>query len=83
MRALGRGMPQRLRSKAAAQPLPQPARLPTASIHPAVDPVSDSPEHPTAKEQERAGCEGEQNWTQDETEHHQNKPQDESDDRLQ
>jgi hypothetical protein len=47
-------------------------RIPTLSLHPAVDPVPDSPELPSAEEQERDGRQEEQNRSQDE-------PQDDQD----
>jgi hypothetical protein len=57
-------------------------RIPTLSLHPAVDPMPDSPELPSAEEQERDGRQEEQNGSQDEPQDDQNEPQDQADERL-
>ena len=54
----------RLCSEAATHPFPQPVRIPTLSVHPAADPMTDSPELPSAEEEERHGRQEEQNRSQ-------------------
>lgn len=56
--------------------------MPALSIHPAADPMPDSPELPSAEEQKRNGRQEEQNRSQYEPQDDQNEPQDEANDRL-
>src|SRR4051794_8371900 len=69
-------------SETAAHPFPQPAGAPPLSMHPAAHPVSESPELPSAEQQERYGRQQEQHRSQDQRENNQDEAQDEAHDRL-
>ena len=69
-------------SEAGTHPFPQSVRIPTLSLHPAVDPMPDFPEFPSAEEQKRKRRQEEENRSQDEPQDDQNQAQDEADERL-